>query len=71
MQHIQRGMKFLHKRVIDATTKRPMLYEVTRLANGGVYYRPVDGGKSEYCEIETFEPRVVKEWLRDDAVAAE
>lgn len=50
----QRGERFLHRRVRDAETGRPMEYQVTRVARGYVYYRPVSGGHSECCPVEDF-----------------
>lgn len=39
-----KGLRFLHRRVLDPTKmpdKVAQLYEVTRIARGCVYYRPV------------------------------
>lgn len=64
-----KGMQFLHSRVLDTMKfdgKTPQLYQVTRIAQGCVYYRPVydygtrvELGKAEYCLIENF-GKVVK-----------
>lgn len=53
-----KGFRFHHSRVIEADGS-PMLYEVTKIARGTVYYRPVDGGGSECCPVEDF-ARIVK-----------
>lgn len=67
---IKKGLKFFHARVLD-TQKfdgyTPALYEVTRIAQGVVYYRPVFDvclpsqrlGRPEYDTIEHF-PKIVK-----------
>lgn len=47
------GLRFFHRRVLDADNK-PMEYSVTRVANGVVYYAPVDGGKSEKTGVDEF-----------------
>lgn len=54
-----KGLKFFHARVLDEKYQ-PMQYVVTRIARGTVYYRPVDGGGPECCDVDYF-PRVVKE----------
>lgn len=56
------GLRFLHRRVLDEHG-RPQLYEVTRVALGTVYYRPLDvdsegwsqHGGVECCEVENFD----------------
>ena len=67
-----KGLRFLHSRVIDYD-KKPALYQVTRVAQGQVYYRPVYDagivgserlGSPERCELDTFDriclaPRVL------------
>lgn len=50
------GHRFYHARVL-AEDGGPQLYEVSRIARGTVYYRPVyeDGpGKPDCCPIEEF-----------------
>ncbi len=49
-----RGQKFLHSRVIDPVTKSPAVYEVTKIAKGEIYYRPIDGGKTERTGLASF-----------------
>lgn len=51
---LKRGDRFFHARVLEPGTLRPMEYVVTRVAQGMVWYRPTDGGKSECTEIENF-----------------
>lgn len=55
---IKRGLEFDHPRVINLDGT-PMRYIVTAVRNACVYYKPVDGGKSEINDIESF-----KGWLR-------
>lgn len=47
------GMFFPHRRVIEED-KTPMVYKVTRIAQGWVYYRPATGGHSEKTPVEDF-----------------
>jgi hypothetical protein len=64
MSNPKKGDRFLHLRVLDVRLfdgKTPQLYQVTRVARGCVYYRPVynrlngeDLGSCEYCLLETF-----------------
>jgi hypothetical protein len=53
------GERFLHKRVVEPGTHRPMEYIVTRVASGTVYYKPIDSGHSECCDVADFYQRVV------------
>jgi hypothetical protein len=48
-----RGLYFLHSRVLNARNE-PQEYVVTKIAKGTVYYRPVDGGSPDCCNIEQF-----------------
>jgi hypothetical protein len=57
-----KGLRFLHTRVVDYD-KKPALYQVTRIAMGVVYYRPVYDagiqgserlGTVECCDLDTF-----------------
>jgi hypothetical protein len=52
------GMEFDHARWIDESSK-PMRFRVTKIAQGCVYYRPVNGGGSEYIYKEDFH-KIVK-----------
>lgn len=52
------GMKFAHARVLNSD-KSPMTYEVTRIVKGAVFYKPIDGGHSEYTDIGKFH-KIVK-----------
>ncbi len=66
----RKGMRFFHARVLDTAKfdgKTPQLYQVTRVAQGQVYFAPVYDagiagserlGKSERCRIDYF-PRVL------------
>lgn len=57
-----KGLRFRHSRVVNWDDhKTPALYEVTKVARGAVYYRPVYDagiagserlGKAEYCTLE-------------------
>jgi hypothetical protein len=52
-----KGLRFLHARVLGEDDS-PQLYEVSRIARGTVYYRPVyaDGlGKPDCCLSDDFE----------------
>ena len=57
-----KGFRFYHARVLsmepfDGTSKQ--LYEVSKIARGTVYYRPVYSngqlGKPDCCELENFD----------------
>lgn len=54
------GMQFLHARVINPDDRTPMLFRVTAIRHGSVYYRPVDldgfgtKGGTQYCPVEEF-----------------
>lgn len=56
---IKHGTRFYHTRLLAEDYKSPALCEITRVAQGVVYYRPVAGGVSEYTPIERF-PRIVR-----------
>ena len=60
-----KGMRFLHSRVLDVAKfdgKTPQLYQITKIARGGVYYRPVYDlgfpserlGSPDFCEVAQF-----------------
>jgi hypothetical protein len=59
-----KGMRFYHSRVFDTQRfdgKSPQLYQVTRVAAGTAYYRPVydygtreELGKPDCCPTEQF-----------------
>lgn len=60
-----KGFRFLHSRVIDPDLegKQPQLFEVTKVASGMAFYRPVYRGRKEgaewlgslqYCPISEF-----------------
>lgn len=53
------GEHFLHRRVIESDSRRPMEYVVTKVARGTVYYRPLAGGRSECTEVSSFYRDVV------------
>ncbi len=60
----QVGMRFYHSRILDAMKfdgKTTQLHQVTRIAQGQVYYRPVYNygdrealGTGGYCPIDQF-----------------
>lgn len=66
-----KGFRFLHARFLDASTMgpnpQPQLFEVTRVAQGCVWYRPIykradgreDRGKGTYCTADQF-PKYMK-----------
>lgn len=60
---MKRGDLFTHAHWLDAN-HRPLRCRVTRVADGVVYWKPIDGGKSMYFPI-TESARYVK----PDAVA--
>jgi len=47
------GLIFTHAFWLDADN-RHLRMRVTKIAKGVVYYRPVDGGNSSYCDIQSF-----------------
>lgn len=59
-----KGMRFLHSRVLDTVKfdgKTPQLYEVTRVATGMAYYRPIyyygdrmGYGAADCCPVNQF-----------------
>lgn len=49
----KRGLVFEHTRWLDEDYK-PLLMRVTRIANGTVYYRALDGSCPTCCELSTF-----------------
>lgn len=57
--HPTKGLCFRHSRVLDANNK-PMAYVVTKVAKGVVYYKPLDGGRSEYTGVAEF-GKIVKD----------
>jgi len=63
----RRGMTFAHARFLLPDLSGPMPYVVTRVAQGTVYYRPVDGGNAMYIAVEKF-ATVVKELLAPSRV---
>jgi len=69
--NVHKGMRFKHSRVINWEDKSPAIYQVTKIANGQAYYRPVYDlgivgserlGKPECCLIADFD-RVCLEQL--------
>ena len=60
---VKRGFRFLHKhwQNLDGS---PMEHEVTRVAKGVVYYRPVGGGSAAKAGLEEFAAKYVE---RDDS----
>src|SRR5215467_13944251 len=60
----KKGMRFYHSRVLDSIKfdgKSPQLYQVTRVAAGMAYYRPVydyesreELGKADCCPTDQF-----------------
>lgn len=53
------GMKFEHARVLIPDKSKAQTYVVTAIREGCVYYKPIDGGKSEYITIDRFS-KIVK-----------
>lgn len=53
------GDRFLHARLLRDDYRTPQECRITAIRQGVVYYKPVDGGGSEYIEIEKF-PNIVK-----------
>lgn len=59
-----KGLRFYHSRVLGADNA-PQLYEVSRIARGTVYYRPVSNeglGKPDCCPINQFD-----RWCKETA----
>lgn len=59
-----KGLRFIHRSWLD-DDYRPLMFEVTKVAVGTVYYKAVYDGKLQrrgcmFCSIETFD-RYVKE----------
>lgn len=50
----KRGLVFEHTKWLDDNYK-PLLMRVTRIANGTVYYRDLEGSFPTCCTIETFD----------------
>jgi hypothetical protein len=48
-----KGLRFHHARALDENNQ-PMVYVVTKIARGTVYYRPVDGGSPDCCDEQDF-----------------
>jgi hypothetical protein len=65
---VKRGLQFQHARVIDPDTREPLLYVVTRVASGVVYYRPVTGGGAQCSTLLDF-PRWVLRLVDRDLLA--
>jgi hypothetical protein len=60
----KRGMTFLHARAVDPDTRQPMLYRITYVRDGYVYYRPVDSKEADlYATIKNF-PFWVLRWVK-------
>jgi hypothetical protein len=61
------GIAFLHSRVLNGNLE-PQKYRITRIADGAVYYRALDGetlcGTPQYSPIEQFQ-RWCKEVVSD------
>lgn len=51
-------LKFQHKRVLKPDNSGPAVYVVTKVTSDTVYYKPVDGGHSECCDLDQFYTRV-------------
>ena len=49
----KKGVRFFHARIIDEDGS-PMLFVVTKIARGTIYYRPVSGGSPDCCPVEDF-----------------
>ena len=49
---ILKGMIFRHTKWLDDSYKRPLVCKITKVAQGLVYYRPVDGGAPMFFPIE-------------------
>jgi hypothetical protein len=72
------GMRFKHSRVLDSD-KKPALYQVTRIANGLIYYRNIIDpgnrtalGTPACCHLEEFDKRcleVIPEEKSPEAIA--
>jgi len=48
------GLRFAHRRIIEADSRAPMLFVVSAVRRGVVYYRPVDGGVSFKADPDYF-----------------
>jgi hypothetical protein len=59
------GLIFAHRRIINED-KTPMLYQVTRISEGVIFFRPLDKGHSECIEIERFDKIAMEESYPDD-----
>lgn len=54
----RRGLRFVHARMLDAATGRPLELVVTAVRRGVVYYRGADGCGSWRCDVERFAEKV-------------
>lgn len=48
-----KSLVFRHARVLDEKNQ-PMLYIITKVAQGTAYYRPLSGGGVDCCPVEEF-----------------
>lgn len=73
------GARFEHRHWLDASTvganPKPQVFQVTRIAQGIVYFRPVYNygsreslGAGSYRQIEQFESKDVLRWLKPDVL---
>lgn len=61
---VAKGYVFDHSKWLDAKTSKPLRCIVTKVANGCIYYRPLEGGGAPmHCAREYFIDYV----LLDDA----
>lgn len=63
MESVKVGTTFEHKSFINAD-RTPMVFRVTAVRQGVIYYKPVDGGSSLYAEPGYFNSKVCGQ-LRD------
>jgi hypothetical protein len=54
------GLIFAHRRIFNEDVTIPVLYQVTQISDGIVFYRPLDTGNTECVEVKKFN-RVAKE----------
>lgn len=63
----RRGLRFLHSKWLNAEDHSPMMFEVTMVRRGLVYYRAIykDGttGRASYVETVPDFPNRVKQYL--------
>jgi hypothetical protein len=54
------GLIFAHRRIFNEDVTIPVLYQVTQILDGVVFYRPLETGNTDCVEVTKFN-RVAKE----------